>query len=367
MGEKLRVARSAEDRRDLVPAERQRRRRQQGIRQRSPVAISGQCHPAHPSQLRPRRGADGDRRERPQRQRVLDTRRVRQRPSWRPIQIAAAAQLDDEFRRAADHDGRLQHRGRTPAITLIATPYQDAWAAAKAPERPPRTTAPAPRTARHGSITCSTRRSASSRSRACRSRHARQRRVRVRSRSGGGGVQGELTGRRHLLGARSVGLSRLIGPIAGRNVAEGDNLDVRVAHHPTKVSPAHHADPMNATVTRSLGAARPPWRTAAMAPRAGWPLFEHGPTAHAPLQRSTRLRSPFQTDRDRQLRRARVYVPSMYPSFCRYHLLISAVCRAVYGMFRDPSSSCMMLAFGFACSIVSRIDFRSTLPMPSGE
>ena len=27
-------------------------------------------------------------------------------------------------------------------------------------------------------------------------------------------------------------------------------------------------------------------------------------------------------------------------------------------MFRDPSSSCMMLAFGFACSIVSRIDFQ---------
>ncbi len=36
-------------------------------------------------------------------------------------------------------------------------------------------------------------------------------------------------------------------------------------------------------------------------------------------------------------------------------------------MFREPSSSCMMFAFGFACSIVSRIDFRSTVPMPSGR
>ena len=56
-----------------------------------------------------------------------------------------------------------------------------------------------------------------------------------------------------------------------------------------------------------------------------------------------------------------------YHCFWQNALPISAVWRGVYGMFADPSSSCMMLAFGFAFSIVSSTDFRSTTPSPSGQ
>jgi hypothetical protein len=73
-------------------------------RQRRLVTLSPGIIQLHPAQQRPRRGADGDCRERPQREPVLDTCRLRQ------CLLACCSDrrgrpLDGEFRRAADHDG----------------------------------------------------------------------------------------------------------------------------------------------------------------------------------------------------------------------------------------------------------------------